>query len=323
MSQFRSLFSSICSPVRTGLLCLFMTTGLCLALDDDQARQIYSRAQKLISQGDPEEALDRLLTLIKKHPHTDWSAMALWEAYRIYILLESPEPAFEVLNRLVIEQPGHFEKAHAAQLQLVQRLLGSGKDARRTLEPVKKKNIVPPEIIIEMLQIVIKNGPQSEVGIQAHYYLAIAQEKAGENAIAIAAHEDFAETYPKHELADDAGYQSAYIAYKSWKGMRSTGPHQREHAAMALTWFLTRFPESDKSAQARSCLAEVRESELREILGLARYYEAKSNTKAALIYYNQLAEEFPEVLARDEALQAKMRQLQEATVQTGQTAATP
>ncbi|MEN3943355.1 outer membrane protein assembly factor BamD [Prosthecobacter sp. SYSU 5D2] len=300
------------SPVFAGLLCFFVCAGPCPGREDDQARVLYARAQKLLSEGDPDEALDRYLTLLKKHPRTEWSALSLWDMYRIYIHQDSPEPAFEVLNRLIVEQPGHFEKAHAAQLQLVQRILGSGKEARTNLESVKKKKPLPPEIVVEMLKTVIKNGPHSEVGIQAHYYLAIAREQAGEKTEAIAAHEDFAETYSSHELADDAGYQSAYIAYKSWKSMRSTGPHQRENAAVALAWFIARFPESDKAAQARSCLAEVRAAELSELLGLARYYEARSNPKAALIYYQQIASRFPEVIQTDEVLRDKILSLKGA-----------
>lgn len=312
MSGFLTSLSKFSSPVLAGLLCLSMGIASLNAAgtDDAGARKLYARAQKLMSAGEAEEALDRFLILIKQHPRTEWSALALWEVYRINIHLEDDEAAFEALNRLIVEQPGHFEKAHAAQLQLLQRLLGAGKDARRTLEPVRKSQVTPPEIIVEMLKTVIKNGPQSEVGIQAHYYLAIAQERAGEKKEAIASHEDFAESYPHHELADDAGYQVAYIAYKDWKAMRSRGPHQREGAAIALAWFIARFPESDKAAQARSCLAEVKASEQRELMSLARYYEAKGNDKAAAVYYEQIAEKFPELVLADSALREKVARAQ-------------
>ncbi|HAL71271.1 MAG TPA: hypothetical protein DCP71_05805 [Verrucomicrobiales bacterium] len=305
--------SLLSSPVRAGLLCFFVLGALLpvQARDDDESvRRLYSRAQKLMSEGEAEEALERFLNVVKHYPRTEWSGLSLWEVYRINIHLGDDESAFEALNRLIVEQPGHFEKAHAAQLQLVQRLLGSGKESRRTLEVMRKSQITPPEIVVEMLKTIIKNGPQSEVGIQAHYYLAIAQEKAGEKKVAIATHEDFAETYPKHELADDAGYQVAYIAYKDWKTMRSNSPHQREGAAISLAWFIARFPESDKVAQARSCLSEVRGSEMRELLGLARYYEGRGNEKAAAVYYEQLAERFPEAVVADKSLAEKILKTQ-------------
>lgn len=304
------------SPVIAGLLgFILLGAGLdkaAAAEDDETARRLYQKAQRIVAEGDSEEALDRFLTLSQKYPQSEWAAASLWEVYRISIHLGDDESAFEALNRLIIGQPGHFEKAHTAQLQLVKRLLGSGKETRRSLEPVRRTQTTPPEIIQEMLKTIIKNGPQSEVGIQAHYYLGIALEKSGEDKEAIAMHEDFAETYPHHELADDAGYQVGYIAYKTWKTMRSTGPHQRENAAVYLAWFIAKFPESDKVAQARSCLSEVRSSELRELMSLVRFYESRGNAKAVAIYHQQIAERFPEVVMADQELREKVMKSVEA-----------
>jgi outer membrane protein assembly factor BamD (BamD/ComL family) len=294
------------SPGLLGLLCIVLMAAMAGAAEDENAVRLYERGMKLIAEGDPEEALERFNTIAGKYRRSETCAQALWEIYRIQEHLGEDMAAFEALNRLATEQPGHFEKAHESQLRLAMRLLGRGTDARRTLvkEPARTK--LDPEVLIEMLRVVIKNGPQSETGIQAHYYLALALEKDGQKREAIAAHEDFAENYPRHELADDAGYQCAYIAYKDWKAMRGDSPHQREAAAVTLSWFLARFPESDKGAQARACLTDVRLAERRELMSLARYYEGRGNTKAADIYYRQLGEKFPELVTTDDELRGRI-----------------
>jgi len=294
------------SPGFLGLLCVMIMLGMAHGAEDENAVRLYERGMKLIAEGDPEEALERFNTIAKKYRRSETCALALWEIYRIQEHLGEDMAAFEALNRLATEQAGHFAKAHEAQLRLAMRLLGRGPDARRTLvrEPVKAK--LDPEVLAEMLRVTIKNGPQSETGIQAHYYLALALEKAGQNREAIAMHEDFAESYPKHELADDAGYQCAYIAYKDWKTMRGDSPHQREAAAISLAWFIARFPESDKGAQARACLTDVRLAERSELMSLARYYEGRGNTKAADVYYRQLGEKFPDLVTADETMKEKV-----------------
>ncbi len=296
------------SPRTLGLFCilLMLLMPALHAAEDEDARRLYGRGQKLAAEGETDEALERFQTVATKYRRSEWCALALWEVYRIQDLAGDAEAAFAALDRLVTEQPGHFEKAHAAQFLLVKRLLGMGKEERRSLEPVRRALVTDPEVLAEMLRAIIKNGPRSEVGIQAQYCLGLALEKAGEKKEAVAAHEDFVENHPDHELADDASYQVACIAYKEWKAMRSMGSHQRNAVAMALTWFLSRFPESDKGAQARSCLAEVRASEQRELMDLARYYETRGNEKAAKIYYQQLALKFPGLLRQDGALRDKM-----------------
>jgi outer membrane protein assembly factor BamD (BamD/ComL family) len=294
------------SPGLLGLFALLMITTMAAAVEDENAVRLYQRGMRLITEGEHEEALERFNTIATKYRRSETCALALWEIYRIQEHLGEDMPAFEALNRLATEQPGHFAKAHEGQLRIALRLMGRGKDTRRTLEVPRPSQSVAPEVLAEMLRVIIKNGPQSEVGIQAHYYLALTLEKAGEKREAIAMHEDFAENFPKHELADDAAYQCAYIAYKDWKTMRGDSPHQREAAAVSLAWFITRFPGSDKGAQARSCLGEVRLAERRELMSLARYYEGRGNAKAADIYYRQLGEKFPELTAADEDLRVRL-----------------
>ena len=301
------LHSFLCfgSPGFLGLF-LFCFSAPLLAIEDEVAVRLYQRGMRLIAESDLEEALERFNTIAVKYRRSETCAMSLWEIYRIQEHLGNDEGAFEALNRLIIEQPGHFEKAHAAQFQLVKRLLGSGTNARRTLEVQRPSHAPSPEILVAMLQTVIKNGPQTEEGIQAHYFLGLAQERAGEKKEAIATHEDFAEAYPKHELADDAAYQAAYISFKEWKSMRGDSPLQRDAAALSLAWFIARFPQSDKVSQSRSCLAEVKLAEQRELISLAKYYESRGKAKAAATYYQQLALKFPELMETEGELKNKM-----------------
>lgn len=298
---------SLRSPGLLGLLCFLLMVGATDAVEDENAVRLYQRGMKLIAEGEPEEALERFNTIATKYRRSETCAQALWEIYRIQEHLGEDLPAFEALNRLATEQPGHFEKAHEAQMRIAMRLLGRGKDAmRRTLEAPRAAQKADPEVLAEMFRVIIKNGRQSETGIQAHYYLALALEQAGKKLEAKGMHEDFAENFPKHELADDAAYQCAYIAYKDWKLMRGDSPHQREAAAVSLAWFIARFPESDKGAQARACLVEVRVAERRELMSLARYYEGRGNAKAAAVYYRQIGEKFPEIVVADEDLRGKV-----------------
>jgi outer membrane protein assembly factor BamD (BamD/ComL family) len=285
---------------------------LCLAsvgwaTEDEAAIKLYQRGMKLIAEGDLSSALDRFNTIATRYRRSETCAQALWEIYRIKEHTGDSQAAFEALNRLTTEQPGHFEKAHTAQFRLVQRLINTNTRTKRTLDSEKAPEKITPEILVAMLKAVIQNGPADEIGIQAKYLLGVAQERAGQKTEAIDTHEEFAELHPKHELADDASYQVAYIRYKDWRAMRGDSPHQREAAALSLTWFITRYPGSEKVAQARSCLAEVRQAEQRELIQLASYYENRGNTKAATMYYQQLGLNFPELLNRESELQSKIR----------------
>lgn len=300
------------SVSQTALLALlgFMFLGLsqpAQAKEDEVAIRLYERGMKLTANGDLDGALDRFNTVATRFRRSETCAQALWEIYRIREQRSESQDAFEALNRLVTEQPGHFEKAHAAQFRVVQRLLTQTGQSKRLLDDEKAPPKVSADVVVAMLQVIIKNGPTSEVGIQAHYLLGIALERADKKNEALTAHEDFAEDHPKHELADDASYQVAYIRYKDWRAMRGDSPHQRNAAALSLAWFIARFPESEKVAQAKSCLTEIRQAEQRELKSLAKYYESQGNAKAAATYYQQLGLQFPELLQSPNELQDKIR----------------
>jgi outer membrane protein assembly factor BamD (BamD/ComL family) len=275
--------------------------------DEENALKLFQRGMKMVAGGDLSPALDKFNLVATRYPQSHTSALCLWEIYRIQEHLGNEQGAFEALNRLINEQPGHFEKAHAAQFRLVRRLLDSGSKQKRLLDTSRQPRKLPDEVIVAMLRVLIKNGPSSDIGIQAQYYLGIALEKAGEKTEARKVHEDFVDHHPRHELADDAAYQVAYIQYKDWRAMRGDNPRQRDDAALALNWFVARYPESDKVAQARSSLAEVNQAEMREMLGLAGYYESRGNLQAADTYYHLLGIKFPLLLEDKDTLGEKIR----------------
>lgn len=307
MRRFGSL-TAMTSPALAGLLyCLLVVPAPAMDVrESETAALLLQRAQKAVAAGDHDGALERCRTLVKKFPQTEWSAQALWEMFHLHEARAEPQAAFEALEQLVSSQPGHFTRAHEQQLSLVQRLLGRVMEQRRTLEPVQKKDSVPHEDIIAMLARIILNGPHSEMGIRAHYLLGVAFEKTGRAEEARAAYEDFVEKHPEHELVDDAGFQAACITFKKWKDMRGSAPKDRERAAVLMTWFLTRFPQSDKCAQARACMAELRVAEERELSSLASYYEARGDQKAAAIYYRELAIKFPGLAMEGSPLREKL-----------------
>lgn len=105
--------------------------------DEANAIRLYQRGMKQLGDGEAEEALERFNTVAKRYRGSHACALALWEIYRIQEHLDNPEAAFEALNRLATEQPGHFEKAQSMQLKLVRRWVGNDPKYKRSLE-VKK-----------------------------------------------------------------------------------------------------------------------------------------------------------------------------------------
>jgi outer membrane protein assembly factor BamD (BamD/ComL family) len=282
-------------------LCLVICCLLAVAVnaaDDDAetAQRLINRAQKSLVEGEHEDALRRYQTIAKLYPRTDWAQTAWWQIARLQNHLDDPLAAFDALQRLITQHPGQFTKAHEEQFHLARGILDAGaeRDRRKGLDPRRSKSLdeAEREMLATMLETIIKNAPQSEIAIQAQHTMALMLERAGELGHALDLHENFLDSHPGHELADDAACQAAYIRFKTWKSMKSDSPRDRTSAHDALVWFLSRYPQSERASLARACLAEVRQSEKRELETLATYYESRGKPEAAALYRKELAEKF-------------------------------
>lgn len=267
------------------------------AEDAEIAQRLTGKAQQALLQGDHESALSKYRSVVRLYPRSTLAADAWWQISRLENHLGDPGAAFDALQELITGYPGHFSKAHAEQFGLTQKLLDEAARKARLLGLERKRSKSLEEadrdLVVSMLERVVQNGPQSEIAVQARYTLGTLKEHYGTTAEAIQHHEEFLERYPDHDLADDAACQIAYIRYKEWKNLKSASPKHRDRAKDALTWFLVRYPLSERRSLAHTCLVEVRLSEQRELETLARYYEGQGKTEAAAIYRRELAEKFP------------------------------
>ncbi len=276
---------------------------------ESRARVLFERASQEAYSGRADEALRRFETVVKKYGRTSVAAEAQWEVARIHEVLGNFSDAFDALQLLIDHYPGHFARAIQKQYDLAVRQLNRYDRLARIPGERAPKDLPEREQVSAMLRIVIENAPHGESVAAASYLLGVALEREGKFAQAAVHHEKFFEKFPNHPYADDAAYQVAYILYKRWLQMKGSAPANRERAGLAMRWFLSRYPESDKAAQAQNCLDEIRHAERAELVQLAAFYEQKNDPRAAAIYHRELVSKFPELAPEGSALREKVKQL--------------
>lgn len=278
---------------------------------ESRARRLYDKAMKDTLQGDSDNALSRFEAVVKAYPKTTVAVEAQWEVVRLNEFFSDYVAAFDALQLLIDHYPGNFERALRKQFEIALRQLVRYDQMQRLPDPTRPKDLPAREQVSAMLRIVIENGPYAENVAEASYYLGVALEKESKIPQAAMQHDDFMERFPKHPLADDSAYQVAYILYKAWMKMKGGAPTNRERAEMAMRWFLARYPESDKAAQARGCLDEVRHAERGELLRLSEYYLKRGDERASAVYQRELASRFPELAPEGSPLRERVMALME------------
>src|SRR6185437_14600254 len=93
--------------------------------------------------------------------------------------------------------------------------------------------------------------------------------------------------FPDDPIAVDAQYQIGYI----WSQASRSGtydPAAANNAKIAFEDFLTRFPNSEKSAQAKQNLKRVEHKQTSTAYDIAKFYDKQKLYRAAVIYYNEV-----------------------------------
>jgi len=140
--------------------------------------------------------------------------------------------------------------------------------------------------------MIIRVAPYGKYTARAQFDLGRAREKQGRNEAAIAAYQSVVEKFPDDPIAVDAQYQIGYI----WSRASASGtydPAAADHAKIAYEDFLARYPNSEKSAQAKQNLKRMEHKQTNTAYDIARFYDKQKQYRAAAIYYNEVIRQQP------------------------------
>lgn len=145
----------------------------------------------------------------------------------------------------------------------------------------------------EMFEGILRRAPFTKVAPMAQFNLGQCLEKQGKYPEAIAAYQTVVTKYPHDALADDAQYQIGYVLLREAREGSYDAASQQK-AREAFEDFMSRYPESEKVAQARENLKSLQGGVTKGALDIAKFYEKTKHYKAAVIYYNEVLKNQPD-----------------------------
>lgn len=150
-----------------------------------------------------------------------------------------------------------------------------------------------PEYSVDYFEDVIRNGPQWPRAPEAQFLIGQAQQEAGELELAISAYGVLGYRYPESTFAEESAWQRILCLEK----LRKNYPNNIEildRTLTATTVFLTTYPTSTRKGniiQLRNRLYEVK---AQKVFDQAVFYaKVPKKPEAAILYFEQLIEEYP------------------------------
>jgi outer membrane protein assembly factor BamD len=264
------------------------------------AQELFEIAQKAEKENDTGRAAKAYRTLVRKYRK---DALAPWAAFRASQLWEESHDylkAAEAYRGLVELFPAspYFEPAIEAQFRIGEMYL-AGKKLK--LLGIPLANAIDRSV--EIFAGIVRVAPYGNYTARAQFNIGLAREKQGAEDAALQAYQAVVDKFPNDPTAAAAQYQIGYIWLTAARqGTRDLSATTR--ARTAFQDFLFRYPNSEKTAQARANLEQLEHKQTASSFKVAKFYDKQKNFRAAVIYYNEVIRQQP---GSTESEQAKKR----------------
>jgi len=150
-----------------------------------------------------------------------------------------------------------------------------------------------PEYAVDYFEDVIRNGPQWARAPEAQFLIGKCHQDAKELELAISAYGVLGYRYPDSTFAEEAAWQQIVCLDK----LRREYPNSLEildRTLTATTVFLTTYPTSENKGRIIQLRNKLYEVKARKLFDEAAFYaKVPKKPEAAIIYYEQMIEEYP------------------------------
>jgi len=245
---------------------------------NDEAAGYFQQAQEWEEAGNTKQAIATYRALVRDYPVAPSAPAAQLRLGELYDSLGNSKRAFDSYQKLLenFPQAREFDRAVEAQVAIADAQM----DSRRY------------ERAAEMYTSILANAPFAKFAPSVQFKLGQAFENQKEYEKAISAYQLVLDRYPNSSLAADALYQIGYVQFTEAEG-RSQDLSAAIDAKNTFEEFLVEFPKNEKAAQARENLDTMSGREAFDLLTIAKFYDRKTDYRAAVVYYSDLVRRQP------------------------------
>jgi outer membrane protein assembly factor BamD len=253
------------------------------------AQELFSKGQEAEKTGNIKRAIKAYGTLVRRHPR---DTLAPGSLYRMAQLQEQSHQYLKAAQSYSVlaekfPKSDRFDESLEALFRIGEMYL-AGRKVKILGIPFKSSM----DEAANIFAAIVRTAPYGKYTARATFDLGRAREKQGSMEAALAAYQSVVEKFPNDPLAVEAQYQIGYI----WTAAMRSGTYDPNAAAKAKIGFqdfLYRYPNSEKSAQARENLKQLDTKQSSTAFDIARYYDKQKHYRAAAIYYNDVIRQQP------------------------------
>ena len=259
-------------------------------IEKKSAMMLYEQAQGLEQAGEMAKAIGTYRKLIKQYPA---SSVAPDAQYWIGHLLEEQGDyykAFKEYQKVIENYPSYkkFNEILEREYQIGNLYL-SGEKMKllgMAILPAVDKSI-------EIFETIVRTAPYSSIAPRAQFNIGDAYRKIKHYSEAIPEYQKVIENYPESDLAVEARYQIGQCGYQ--KTLQASYDQTNTDIALdSMQTFVKKHQDSKKSVEMKQKMGELVARKAKKDFDIAEFYQKSNSEEAAIIYYQEVINNFPE-----------------------------
>ncbi len=251
----------------------------------------YAWAQSFEEEKDYKRAIWEHKKLIYHFPDSPYAAKSCYALGEIYEKLGKILKAADEYQRVIEDYPNSELIKDA-----IAKLLEIGDSYFEREDPPKIKKILSRSKYEQAAGVygkVVKNAPYEDGAAKAQYRIGLCYFKQGLFSEAASEYEKLLDNYPESDFVEHGLYELCLCYFH-----QSLSPlydqTTTDKALKKLIEFTERFPQGKHLSDAKEKIAILKGKKAEKTYRIAQFYQRRGSNKAALIYYQEILDTYPE-----------------------------
>ena len=256
----------------------------------DTPEDQFSWAMDFYNKKDWDRALEEFDKLPDSYPNSKLSAEAVYYTGLVWEEKKDLAKAADAYQKLIDRYPysDRIKDAIKREFEIANDFAGGGK-----VKILGMAVLSGQEKALELYKHIVKNAPYGTFGDQAQFQMGEVYKAQAEFQEAQKAFQIVVDEYPNSDLVTKARYQIAYCSMQASKKSQYNDQYA-ERAIEEFEGFKNSFPSDKQAVEADEAIKTLRAKKALSAYEVAAFYEKQKKFASAKVYYQEVAEKYPE-----------------------------
>lgn len=263
----------------------------------DTPKEQFNWAMTFYDSRDYQRAAFEFEKLAKQYEFSDYASKAQYYVGLCYENMNKYYTAFENYQKAIDNFP------HLANMdEVLARQYAIGLVYLEKPSPKVMGNdiMAPLDRAVEIFKKVVENAPYGKYAEDAQFKLGEALKKSERYEEAVQAYHKLVEDYPNSKYSTQAMYEESHCAYKA-SLKPAYDATATDNAIKTFEKFVDKNKDQQLAEKAGSTMRRLKDNIAQKSFDIAQFYESQGKVSAAIIYYQDVIDSYPDSSFVDKA----------------------